>query len=125
MVAFTLSSPSGSPCGLSPALQYTAHGGHTRNTDLPDIDPQETREWKDALEAVKLRGTVKEQTEKMKQRIEYTLSYLEVQTLDLPQKYATAAKEIKEAVNRIMATAEARATRRLNSSPEGLSLLFP
>jgi hypothetical protein len=71
---------------------------------------------KDAHESVKLRGSVKDQITKMKEIIDFTLSYLEVQALDLPARYDTPAKEVLEAVNRVMVTAESRYTRKVNAS---------
>lgn len=67
---------------------------------------------KDALESLKLRGTLREQTERMKKIIDGALSYLAVQAEDNPGSYEVPAKELAQVVDRIMATALARETRR-------------
>lgn len=69
---------------------------------------------KDALESVKLRGTVREQVAAIQDRINYILYYLTSQAQDLPHDYEAPAKEIFEAVQRIMTIAQARQTKKMN-----------
>ncbi len=71
---------------------------------------------KDALESVKLRGTVKEQVKRIKSRISFSLNYLESQMMDIPETYEPIANEIAEVVSRIMAGSQARQTRKTNEN---------
>ncbi len=71
---------------------------------------------KDALESVKLRGTVKEQTNRMKDVMKFILPYLEAQSLDVAGAYDSAAKEVLESITRVMTSAEARFTRKQNAA---------
>lgn len=73
---------------------------------------------KDALESVKLRGTVKAQTDRIKDVMKFILPYLEAQSLDVAGAYDAAAKEVLEAITRVMTVAEARHTRKLNAAAE-------
>lgn len=73
---------------------------------------------RDALESVKLRGTVKEQTNHIKDVMKFILPYLEAQSLDVAGAYDTAAKEVLEAISRVMSVVEARYTRKQNAVGE-------
>ncbi|MCP4265586.1 MAG: hypothetical protein GY777_08440 [Candidatus Brocadiaceae bacterium] len=71
---------------------------------------------KDAQEAVKLRGTVNIQVKRLEQRLDWMFPYLESQALANPAEYGSAAEEIRESISRIMASAEARRTRKNSDS---------
>lgn len=100
--------------------EYSAHLANTTLNDVFDryIEVQEEFDkisaQKVALESIKLRGTVREQVRKINLRINYTLSYLEAQYMDLPGDYSAVVTEVSEAVKEVMAEAQARITRKLN-----------
>ncbi len=71
---------------------------------------------KDALESIKLRGTVREQVEKMHVRINYALSYLDAQFLDLPAEYEQPVNELSASIQRIMTIANSRRSKKLSES---------
>ncbi len=67
---------------------------------------------KDAIESVKLRGTVREQVARIQEIINYILYYVNSQAQDNPATYEAPAKEIFEAVQRIMTIAQTRQTKK-------------
>lgn len=69
---------------------------------------------KDALESLELRGSVKDQVKRLQERISWVLPYLESQAEAGVSEYRTVAGEVSEAVTRVMSTASARRTRKLN-----------
>jgi len=71
---------------------------------------------KDSIESAKLRGTIREQKKYLIQRIQFILSYLESQAIDVPMSYETAMSEVTEVLNRISSQAKARATRKENTA---------
>ncbi len=73
---------------------------------------------KSRQESVKLRGTVKEQTERIKDLLKYILPYMESQAIDLQGAYDIAAKEMLEQLTRVMSIAGARSTRRKSDDTE-------
>ncbi len=76
---------------------------------------KEANDEKDALESIKIRGTVREQTETMKEVFRFVLPYMEAQAMDVAGSYDVAAKEVQESLARVMSVAEARATRKKNA----------
>lgn len=50
--------------------------------------------------------------------MQFILPYLEAQSLDVAGAYATAAKEVLEAITRVMSVVETRHTRKQNAVGE-------
>ncbi len=76
---------------------------------------EKVQQEKDALESLKVRGNVRKEVETIKRIIDFILSYLEIQAEDIPEKYEATAKEVAEAVQRVMTTATSRETRKKSS----------
>ncbi len=74
---------------------------------------QEVSSEKDALESIKLRGTVREQCVALHAHMNYVLTYLTAQTLDFPETYAKVSSEIDESINRISALLKSSETRKM------------
>lgn len=69
---------------------------------------------KDAEDSLQLRGAVRDQLRKIQQRISWILPYVESQAEANISEYEKTAAEISDAVTRVMSTASARRTRKLN-----------